>query len=541
MRRSRGSSCASEGLLLLFLSASAPACADRPDASSSEGAPSRGGTAVVGASQDLGRLNSLVVEEAYTAEVVRFALFMPLLRLDSTLAYRPYLAESVTEEADSAVLFELRRDVRWHDGRPTTAYDVAFTYDRARDPATAYPNAGLLERWGDLQVVDSFTVRVALEPHAEPLLAWTELAIMPRHLLDTIPAERLRDAPFNRSPVGNGPFRFVSRRTNDRVVLEANPEFPPALGGPPRLGRVVWRVLPENTTQVAELLAGEAHLILSPPTQRVAELASRADIRIVAGAPRNAVFIAWNGLRPPFDDPAVRRAMTMAIDRRALIEGLRAGYGEPAAGPVPPYHWAYDPAVEPLPYDTAAARAALTAAGFRDRDGDGTLENRSGHDLAFELLIPAQNAFNRDMAEAMRADLEGVGVRMTTRPTEAATLFGLIMSPERDFDAVLLALVGDLRLDLRDQFHSEALGTPFQISSFADPEVDALLDRLAVVTAREESRPLWRRLQQSMREEQPWSFLYAFPDIFAARASLQGVRADVRGALVSLPEWWLER
>src|SRR5690606_2172757 len=178
-------------------------------------------------------MNSLVSAEAWTSEFLSFALFMPLIRYGPDLDFEPYLAERWDVAGDTAVVFHLRRDVRWHDGVPTTAYDVLFTYERARDPRTGSTIGHYFEHWTHAEVLDSFTIRFGFRPHGDPLASWPFAPIMPRHLLDTIPPERLRQAAFNKQPVGNGPVRFASARATDRRGPQANPYVPEAHGARP--------------------------------------------------------------------------------------------------------------------------------------------------------------------------------------------------------------------------------------------------------------------------------------------------------------------
>ncbi|HEX6066995.1 MAG TPA: ABC transporter substrate-binding protein, partial [Longimicrobiales bacterium] len=190
--------------------------------------PRVGGTAVIAGGADLQSLNSIVNTEAWTKEFIDNALFLRLVTLNRDLTYAPQLAQSWRWIGDTAVVFNMRRDVRWHDGRRTSAHDVAFTFERVKNEETASPHVEQFAQWQRAQVVDSFTIRFTFKPHVEPMFAWSQLAIMPRHLLDSIPAARLRQAAFNKNPVGNGPFRFVSQRANDRWVFEANRSFPAA-------------------------------------------------------------------------------------------------------------------------------------------------------------------------------------------------------------------------------------------------------------------------------------------------------------------------
>lgn len=499
----------------------------------------RGGTVVIGAGSDLDHANPLVSVDAWTNEVLLYALFMPLVQYGPDLEYQPHLAESWEMLGDTGVVFHLRDDIRWHDGTPTTAHDVLFTFERATDPATGFPNADYFARWTGGEVVDSYTVSFRFERQSDPLAGWPFTPVAPRHLLDSIPSERLRQAGFNRSPVGNGPFRFVSQRPGDRWVFEANPDHPEGVGGPPLLDRLVWRVIPDNSAQITELRVGEVDLALQPRTDQVRSLSERDGIRAVVKPSRQFSFVVWNALREPLDDPRVRRALAMAIDRNRILEGLRKGYGEVAVTPIMPFHWAFSEDVEPLPFAPDSARALLAEAGIRDGDGDGVLELPDGTDFALQIKLGAGNAYRRDVAEAVRSDLAALGVRATTRATDVSTLFQDVTSPEREFDAALLGWAGDFRLDLRDLFHSDAREGPYQFASYGNPEVDSLMDRAVLEPDPDLAGPLWVRIQDVLREEQPWTVLYYQTDAFLARERVRDMDMDIRGALVNLSDWWV--
>src|SRR5690606_8553837 len=161
-----------------------------------------------------------------------FVNLMPLVNYSAELEVQPYLAESWEVSEDGTELtFHIRQDVYWHDGEQTDAHDVAFTYRTVTNPETAFPNAAFWTHYvkgpEGVEVVDDFTVRISLEPHAEFLDPWTTLGILPEHLLGDVPPSQLRQHPFGtQCPVGNGPFVFVSHTQQDRWVFEANPGYP---------------------------------------------------------------------------------------------------------------------------------------------------------------------------------------------------------------------------------------------------------------------------------------------------------------------------
>ncbi|MGH7475605.1 MAG: ABC transporter substrate-binding protein [Longimicrobiales bacterium] len=518
------------------------ACAEEPG-EARDGAlePRYGGTLVVAGPSDLDHANSLVTAEAYTQQINRFALFLPLVRFAPDLSLEPALAESWELSGDTAVVFRLRRDVSWHDGVPTTAEDVAFTFTRAKDPATGFPNSDYFTAWNAVEVVDSFTVRFRFEPHFEPLAALPFLPIMPRHRLESVPPAEMRQAPFNKAPVGNGPFRFVEYRANDRWIFEANPAFPEELGGRPYVDRLVWRVVVDPTAQVTEIRTGQVDLVMTPRADDLAALEADPQVRTIVSPSRQYAFIGWNHRHEPLGDARVRRALSMAIDRQEIIDALRAGHGTLAAGPVPPHHWAHDEATEPLPFDTAAARGLLAEAGYSDRTGDRTLEDAAGRPLRLVLQFPAASDFNRDMAQMIQADLAAIGVQLEIRPTDFATLIQNISQPARSFEAVLMGWESDFRLNVRDLFHSDQAGTgPFALAGYRNAEVDALLEAAARARSRNEARSAWRRFQRILRDEQPWTFLYYYPEFTAVRDRVHGVEVDLRGRLIRLPQWWIQ-
>jgi peptide/nickel transport system substrate-binding protein len=511
---------------------------DRRDVAAADG-PQRGGTVVIAGPNDLGGMNAFTASESYTQDLNLHALFLPLVSLDDKGDFQPALAESWDWQGDTSIVFHLRHDVRWHDGRPSTAKDVAFTFERVTDPAAAYPSASDFNRWKGVEVIDSFTVKATLEPHLDPLLSWAFLPIMPEHLLDSIPPDRMRNAEFNHHPVGDGPFRFVEYRANDRWVFESNADFPEALGGRPSIDRVIWRVIPDNVAQVTELLTAAVDLILIPRADDMDRLAGEPGIQTIIKPSGQYQFLGWNGRRKPLDDGRVRRAFALGINRPEILRVLRGGRGQLAAGPIGPFHWGYADSVAPLPWDTTESKRLLDEAGIVDLDGDGRRDRPDGRPLSVTLEVPAANAFGRDVAQMVQADLARVGIHLDIRTVEFATLIAHIGAPDKNFDAVFLAFDADYRNNVRDLFHTASIGGEYQLASYSNREVDAIIDSLDGATNREQAKPLLHRLQRIIRDDQPLTFLWYVPNLYAARDRVRNIEMDVRGAFINIGQWWL--
>jgi peptide/nickel transport system substrate-binding protein len=531
IRRRRGRSPAA-GLALLALAGLA-GCggADRSRAS---------GSLVLGLRSDFGGINPITSSDLYTGELIRFALFTPLVRYDAALAVSPGLAASWSEEGDTAVTFALRRDLRWHDGVPVTAQDVAFTFERAKAPESAsLVGQAFLPDVARAEVLDSFTVRFVYgRPHAQALedFWW---APAPRHLLENVPVRELRNAPFNREPVGNGPFRFVEWRPGDRLVLEANPAYPAALGGPPLAQRVVVRTIPDPATLMAELLTGRIHAAIPVLPEQTGRIASAARLRLIAYPGRTLYYIGWNHEKGPFGDARVRRALALAIDRQAIIAALLEGQGVVANGPIPPGSPVYPHEVAPLEHSLSQATDLLEEAGWRDRDGDGIREEAKGRPLRFSLLA-SDDPLRRAVVEVLQSQLRAAGAAAEIRVAEFQAMIEAHRT--REFDAIFTNWILDNFRVAAAPFallHSSQADVPRSAnrSSVRDPELDRLIEAGGAATDPAEQRRIWQAFTERILREQPLTFMFWLNELAGVDASVTGVEMDPRGWLLSLPRW----
>jgi peptide/nickel transport system substrate-binding protein len=525
------------------LTLAAAACSGG-DRSAAGGAPRAGGTVIVGMSSDFGGFNPVTTTDQYGDELNKYALFTPLIQYDKTLKPRPYLAETWDMTGDTGVVFHLRNDVRWHDGQKVTAEDVAFTFDLAKNPVTASLLASAyLSQVDRAVVVDSSTIRFHfLHPHAQALedFWW---APVPKHLLSNVVPADLRNAPFNRNPVGSGPYRVGEWKANEQLVLVRDTTFPAGLGGPPKVDRVVFRIIPEASTVLTEVLSGGIHIDIPLNPDQTKQVKANKDLTLFAFPSRSLYYIGWNNKRAPFDNSSVRKAMTLAIDRNEIINALLFGYGTLAASTVPPWHPMYPKDIQPLPYDPLAAGKLLDAAGWKDRNGDGIREDAQGKPFRFTLMA-SNNSRNRSVVEVVQNQLRKVGVDAQIRVLEFQTL--LAQHKARDFDAVFTVWVMDnfqLASTPAALFHSRLAAVPMSSnrSGVSIPRLDALIDKGAAAINEDSARQVWRDFTQVLNEEQPVTFMFWFNELAAASKDVGGVDMDQRGETMSIRDWWLRR
>lgn len=493
------------------------------------------GDAVVFASgADLESANPLVTIHPLARQVQRHALFVTLTRLDSALAPAPYLAQHWAWSADRRRLtLYLFPSLRWHDGEPTTSADVAFTFDAARDPATGFPRAADLAAFEDVVAVDDSTVVMtfaAPQPALPAILS--ELPIVPRHRLGAVPRAAYRRDAFATTPVGNGPFRFVRRDAGRRWIFERVDDFPPALGGPPLVRRLVIAVVDEATTKFAGLASGDLHVAGIAPA--MAGLVARDPaLRVVEYPVSFATALVLNAARPPFDDVRVRRAVDALIDRRRIVDVALAGYGTPAPGPVTASHPWYASTVRA---STHEADSLLEAAGWHS-SGSGD-RRRGGQRLAFTLLSVGSG--DNAIEQLVQADLRDHGIAMEIRQMELGAFLAVARQAPRQFDALFTGIGGDLSLShLASMFDSRLAGGALDYAGFHTARLDSLFVAASRAATADALADTWRQVQAELAREVPVAWIYHARGVQGVSRRLEAVRMDLRGEMATLREWRL--
>jgi peptide/nickel transport system substrate-binding protein len=502
-----------------------------------------GGTVIVGMRADLAGINPVTYTDQYTGEVINYALFTPLVQYDEHLKVKPHLAESWELTGDTGVVFKIRQGVTWHDGQPVTAEDVKFTYDLAKDPSSASGIGSVfLPEVDRAEVVDASTIRFHFaRPHAQALedFWW---APVPRHLLQNVTAAELKNAPYNRQPVGSGPYKLAEWQANQRIVLERNPNYPASLGGPPAAARVVLRVIPEPSTMFTELKTSGVHVDIPLLPDQSRQVKTDANMQLFSFPGRTVYYIGWNNQRPPFNSATVRRALAMAINRQEIIDAMLFGEGAVATSTVPPTHPLYPTEVKAIAYDEQQATQLLEQDGWRDSNGDGIRE-KGGKPLRFTLLS-TDNSLNKAVVEMVQAQLRKVGADAQVRAMEFQTMRSQHVA--RDFDAVFTSWVLDnfqMAAAPMALFHSKFASVKGSAnrSSVAIPELDRLIDQASTATDDAAARTAWRQIAEVLQREQPVTFMYWLNELAAANKSVQGITMDARGEFMSVAQWHIGR
>jgi peptide/nickel transport system substrate-binding protein len=500
----------------------------------------RGGRLVIGVRGDVTSFNLYTATNAFSQEVTD--LLFPRLAdeqddfRDGPPTFRPFLASSWEISSDRRML-TLRLDphARWSDGRDITASDVVFSERAASSAEVGWVGGDVKELISGVAAPDPHTVVIHFtRDYPYGLMDALEGSVLPAHIYEKIPFTEWPKHAFLDAGVAGGPFLLARYERGALIELARNPSY---FRSPrPLLDSVAFRILPDETTLVNELLSGGIDFMENVSEEAAGRIEGIPRLTLVRVPDLSYTFVCWNTSRPLFSDPRVRRALTLAIDRRAILEGLLPKTGRPSDGPILSFMWAHDPSLRPLDYDPPEARRLLREAGWQD-PGGGAVLVRGGTAFRFELETNQGSSLRADVVQMIAAQLRKVGIEAVPRIVE----FGaFIEKHERhEFDAFVSSWRESTKVDLKSVFHSASIKGGYDYGSYADAELDALIDRARAEGDAAAARDLWRRAARIVVRDQPFTFLFERDRLHAVPRRLRGMRLSPRSAYAGLEEWSL--
>ncbi len=396
------------------------------------GAAKRGGTLTIGADADPIGLDPTTVT-AYSSFDFTSVLYSGLLRWNADMKIENDLATGYLTPNDTTYIFRLRQGVKFHNGQDFSAEDVKYTFDRILDPATASPNANLFAAIRAVTVVDAYTVKFELKAASATFLSY-----MATNPMGCIVSRGVSD--LNTRPVGTGPFVFESYEPNQRFVLKANPNyFEDKL---PYLSTVVFKFFKDQGSLASALRSKAIDMTWFKDPKVSAQIVKTTRNLVSAPGKTSRTFPVWMVVKTkPFDDVRVRRALSLATDRKACLQTVLGGSGKVGAMVPESQVGGYD-GVSPMPYykhDVAAAKKLLAEAG-----------HPNGIDLG-DYIVVAANALDVQCAQILQQQWAAAGIKVNLKPMETAPLlskwlkgeFGLLsvaLSWSPDPDAIVSRL-----------------------------------------------------------------------------------------------------
>ena len=501
-----------------------------------------GGTVVIGSGLDPKTLFPPTADNIQSRELTdlifeRLADRGIALNTLGDAGFIPRLAQRWEWSPDSTrVTFHIDPRARWEDGKAVTARDVKFGYDVYSDSTV-----GARERLGLRAAVDSVTVTDSVTcvawfhgraPERFDVLVST-LVPLPEHLLAGIRRDSLATSAFAAKPVGDGPFRLAAWDQQVRLELASSPTY---FGVRPSVNRVVWTFSPDAATRFKQLVAGESDFLENLSVDQAASAAKQPDLRVVALGSYGYNFLQFNlhdgpGPRPHplFGDRALRRALTMALDRQLLVHSVFGTLGRVGIGPFVRAQWAADTTVAQLTFDRAGAARLLDSLGWRT--GADGVRARKGRPLAFTLLVPTVSAPRLSLSVLIQEQLRLAGVKVTVEKVDINAMIDRMK--KREFDAVMGGFnVSPSPGGVRQTWITAAAEGGLNYGRYESAAFDAQIDSAGAAGVATAAKAHYRAAGQIIVDDAPAIWLYEPP-------MLAGMNTRVRMGEMRADAWWM--
>lgn len=472
------------------------------------------GTVVVALSQAPTSLDPADHRSRQSETVIR-NMFDGLVTRDTSSGVHLELAQELNWLDEKTLEAKLHQGVKFHNGQEMTADDVVFTFNRIiQENAIEYPEPhtsprkGLIAPLDSVEKVDDYTVKFNFSgvwPPAMQLLVHQQ--IVPKAYIEEVGTQG-----FVANPIGTGPFKFVEGQLDDQVIMErfddywgGAPDLAPV--GPAQIERVIFRVIPEASTRVAALLAGEVDIIQGVPPELVDTLDFTEGVAVKTAAGTQPQWLQLNVSDPLFANVNVRQALNYAVDKDLIVEAIYGGRAVPLPGPLSPFNNFVNKALAPYPYNPDMALELLAEAGWKDSDGDGILD-KDGQPLAFTIDTLEQW---RPLAEGVAGMFREIGIDAGVRFWEYSVVRDQLLACDRQ---AFMDDWGDSAFDpvghFEAKWHTHTEGDPHGRGNFmcySNPRVDELILAGETEADQAQRQAIYDEAQQLVYDDAPAVFL----------------------------------
>lgn len=446
-------------------------------------------------------------------------VYAGLIKSSASGDYDPDIAEKWETPDDRTIVFHLRQNVKFHDGRPLTSKDVKFTYDSLMAEGFTSPKKSGYATVASIETPDPYTVIFKLKEPNGGMLDNLTLGIVP---------EGADANTFKTRPIAAGPYKVVDYQTDDRVELEAFDQY---FGGAPAIKKVVCRIIPDATTRVLEMRRGSVNFeINNIPTDAVQGFQKEPDWKVDIQPGSVYQYLAFNLKDPILKKKEVRQAIAHAVDREQIVRDLLRGYGTVTETMFPQSHWARAENLTTHEYNIEKAKQLLDQAGQRDPDGDGP---KPRFTLSYKTSTDVEANQQAEMIQQM---LKKVGIDVQIQSNEFGTFYEDIQNGR--FQMFSLRRTGIADPDFYYViFHSASMPPEGQNRGYyVNPEVDRLIVEGRSTFDREKRKAAYAKIQQIVADDLPYLSLYSRHNIAVMKKNIDGFVMYPSGFLLSVPK-----
>lgn len=510
-------------------------------------------------SSPTGIFNPLLADTTYDSSVISLT-YTSLLQFDENLNLKPDLAESYEVSDDNLnITFKLRKDVKWHDGKPFTANDVAFTFasiankdyqgssygDVEKIKGAKEYHEGKTDKISGIEIVDDYTIKFVFDkPYAPALTNIGGMGIIPKHIWESVPIAQWKEKKdLLTNPVGTGPFKIAAFNEGQDVQLE---RFDNYYGEHAKTKKFIFKVVNEDTAQV-ELLNGTIDIadVSNLKNEELEDLKTKG-MNIESYPNSLFQYMGFNLRKDIFKDTKVRQAFMYGIDRKTMVDKLLGGNGVVMNMPILPNSWAYpkDDKVNQYEYNVDKAKELLKEAGYEDKNGNGIVENKDGEEFKVTLTYPTGNKLREQTAPIIKENMKKVGVEVELEGMEFNALMDKVVG-NHEFELYLMGNNLGVDPDPKPHWHSTSASDEkgvyaWNIASFKNKEADKLIEEGLKVFDNSKRKEIYSEFGQLMNKEVPWAYLYDQNIMKASNSKVKNFKPATQQDFFNVEQWYVE-
>ncbi len=467
------------------------------------------------------RLNPLLATDSASGEISGW-IFNSLVEYDKNGKIIPRLAKSWKFKDDKTLIFKLKRNIKWSDGKPFSADDVVFTYQLITSPKVFTPYADEFRYVKTVEKLDNFTIKVTYkQPYFKALNTWMT-SIVPKHILER--EKDIMTGSFNQHPIGTGAYTCKGFEINKDIVLKANPNY---FLHKPYIDSITYHYIPDPATNFLMLKTKKLDVGTLSPLQieRQIDKNFKKYYNIYEKISNSYTYLGFNLKNKKFQNPLLRKAIDLAIDKKELVDILFFGHGIVCNGPFMPKTWAYNSQVKSQ-YNPQKAKEILKKLGFTK-------------EKPFEFTITTNSNNNTRVyaVQIIQHQLEKVGIKVHIRTMEWQAFLNTVVMP-KNFEAVVLGWGLSLTPDAYSIWHSDgAKKGGFNFVSYKNKKVDKLIKKAEVTVDTKKLSAYYQEIFKLIVEDHPYIFLYIPNSITAVNKNIKNVSPSIIGVMHNEIDW----
>ena len=469
------------------------------------------------------RINPILATDSSSSEIAGF-IFNGLVKYDKDAReIIGDLAESYSFENNTTLIFNLRRNVTWHDGKPFSAADVVFTYELINSPKVVSPYTSTFRMVKSVEALDPYRLKVTYkEPYFKALETWM-MGILPKHLLEN--EKEIMSASFNTKPVGTGPYKLEKLEFSKNIELVAYDDY---FERRPHIDKISFHVIADPMTRFLMLKSGQLDIgsLEAMQLERQLDETFFERFRTIEDISHSYTYLGFNLRLEKFKDPRVRRALSLAIDREMLVDILFLKHGQVCTGPFLPGGLSFNAEVKAPKRNVEYAKRLLKEAGYDNE-----------HPFTFEIATSNSSSIRPNAAQILQHQLSEIGVNVTLRVMEWQAFLNMVVFP-RKFETVLLGWSLSLSPDPYLLWHSDNdKPGAFNFIGYHNDELDALIDKMQYTVERNALSEIQRKIFAEIVADDPYLFLYIPNSITVVDKSVKNVEPSINGIWHNFIDW----